>query len=168
MCQTVKTSPIRKENNWIETRLVYFYNIYIYIYIYRCILCSIFTAPSVVWRGGHSWVPLLYHPRCPALGHEGGQQDHQIVLRLTSWFIEFHPVGSTMTNYQITYYTLTNMYDMSVSLFCFSFILQFFLVCSRFFTSTMKWTEKEFESFPLVVRTLCIVCFFYTLYVSCE
>lgn len=105
-------------------------------------------------------MPLLYHPRCPALRHEGGQQDHQTVLGLKSWFIEFLPVGSTMTNYQITYYTLMNMYDMSVSMFCFSFILQFFLVCSRFFTSTMKWTEKEFESFPLVVRTLCIVYFF--------
>lgn len=40
------------------------------------------SATSDVWRGGYSWMPLLHHTRSPAVWNEGGQPNHQTVLRL--------------------------------------------------------------------------------------
>lgn len=107
------------------------------------------SATSDVWRGGYSWMPLLHHTRSPAVWNEGGQPNHQTVLRLNimvHWIpSSVHCVSPWQIRDHMIYTILMNVYTVNVIVFfsCFFSPCNYFLVCSWFFISTMKWTRDD-------------------------
>lgn len=81
------------------------------------------SATSDVWRGGHSWMPLLHHTRSPVVWNEGGQPNYQTVLRLNvmvQWIpSSVHCVSPWQITDHMIYIVLMNVYTVNVIVFFF-------------------------------------------------
>lgn len=91
------------------------------------------SATSDVWRGGHSWMPLLHHTRSPVVWNEGGQPNYQTVLRLNvmvQWIpSSVHCVSPWQITDHMIYIVLMNVYTVNVIVF---FFLGFFFSMQLF------------------------------------